>query len=83
MTSYEDNTSQGKSWIFDSGSMVHVCSQKELINIFLVAKEKGIVKMMHGSACKVIGTRTVKVIGRDVTVCALEGSGISRRHGII
>ena len=26
MVSYEDNTSQGKSWIFDSDSTVHVCS---------------------------------------------------------
>ena len=28
----EDNTSQGKGLIFDSGSTVHVCSQKELFN---------------------------------------------------
>ena len=25
MASNGDNTSQGKGWIFDSGSMVHVC----------------------------------------------------------
>ena len=43
MVSYEDNTSQDKSWIFDSGSTVHVHSQKELFNNFLVAKEKMIV----------------------------------------
>ena len=28
--------------------------------------------MMDGSACEVIGTGTVKVTERDVTVCALE-----------
>ena len=60
MVSYEDNTSQGKSWIFDSGSTIHVCSQKELFN-FLVAKEEKIVKMVGGSACEVISTKTVKV----------------------
>ena len=26
MASYEDNTSQGKDWIFDSGSTIYVCS---------------------------------------------------------
>ena len=54
MVSYEDNTSQSNSWIFDSGSTVHVCSQKKLFN-FLVVKEEGIVKIVDGSACKVIG----------------------------
>ena len=39
MASYEDNTSQGKGWIFDSGNTVHVCSQKELFNNSLVEKE--------------------------------------------
>ena len=39
---------------------------------FLVAKEEGIVKMVDGLACEVIGTGTVKVTGRDGTVCALE-----------
>jgi len=43
IASYEDNTSQSKSWIFDSGSTVHVCSQKELFNS-LVAKEEGTVQ---------------------------------------
>ena len=59
MTSYEDNTSQSKSWIFDSGCVVHVWSQKELFNS-LVANEEGIVKMVDDSACKVIdiGTRS-------------------------
>ena len=38
----------------------------------LVTKEEGIIKMMDGSACEVIGTGTVKVIGRDGIVCALE-----------
>jgi len=61
MASYEDNTSQDKCWIFDSVSAVHICSQKELFNNSLVAKEERIVKMVDGSACKVIGTGTVKV----------------------
>ena len=60
MVSYVDNTSQGKNWIFDLGSTVHVCSQKELFNS-LVVKEEGTVKMVDGSACKVIETGTVKV----------------------
>ena len=72
MISYvEDNTSQGKGWIFDSGSTVHVCSQKELFNS-LVAKKIQTAKMINGSACKVIGTRTVKVTERDGTMCALK-----------
>ena len=32
MASYEDNTSQGKNWIFDSDSTIHVCSKKEVFN---------------------------------------------------
>ena len=68
MASYvEDNTSQGKDWIFDSSSTVHACSQKELFNDSLVAKEEEIVKMVDGSACEVIGTGTVKVTKRDET----------------
>jgi len=39
----------------------------------LVAKEEGIVKMVDGSACEVIGTETVKITERDVTMRALEG----------
>ena len=69
--SYEDNTSQGKSWIFDSGSTVHVRSQKELFNS-LVANEEGTIKMMDGSACKVIGIGTVKITERDETMRAQE-----------
>jgi len=72
MASYEDNISQGKCWIFDSGSTIHICSQKELFNYSLVAKEEEIVKMVDGSVCEVIGTGTVKITGRDETVCALE-----------
>ena len=53
MTSYEDNTSQGKSCIFNSGSTVYVCSQKELFTNSLVAMEEGIVKMGDGSTCEV------------------------------
>ena len=71
MASNKDNTSQGKGWIFDSGSTVHVCSQKELFNS-LVVKEEGIVKMVDGSTCEVIGTGTVKVTERDGAVRALE-----------
>ena len=41
MASYvEDNTSQGKNWIFDSGSTVHICSQKKLFTPWL-QKRKG------------------------------------------
>ena len=72
MASYEDKTSQRKGWIFDSGSTVHACSQKELFNNSLVAKEEEIVKMVDGSACEVIGTGTVKVTGREGTMRALE-----------
>ena len=68
----EDNTSQDKSWIFDSDSTVHVCSQKELFNS-LVAKKEGIVRMVDGSACEVIGTGTVKVTERDGIVCCGGG----------
>ena len=71
MASNKDNTSQGKGWIFDSGSTIHVCSQKELFN-FLVAKEEGIVKMVDISACEVIDTGTVKVTERDEMMHAME-----------
>ena len=56
----------------DSGSTVHVCFQKELFNNSLVTKEEGIVKMVDGSTCEVIGTGTVKVTERDRRVRALE-----------
>ena len=37
MTFYvEDNISQSKCWIFDSGSMIHVCSYKEMFNSLVV-----------------------------------------------
>ena len=67
----EDNTFQGKIWIFDSGSMVHVCFQKELFNSF-VAKKEGTVKMVDGLACKIINTGTINITERDGTVRALE-----------
>ena len=51
--------------------MVHVCSQKELFNNYLVIKEEGIVKMMDGSACEVTGTGTVNATKIDVMVRAL------------
>ena len=69
MASYEKNTSQGKGWLFYLGSTVHVCSQKMFNS--LVAKEEGIVKMVDGSTCEVIGTGTVQVTERDGTMCAL------------
>ena len=72
MASYEDNTSRGKGWIFDSSSTAHVCYQKELFNNSLIAKEEGIVKVVDGSACEIIDTGTIKVTGRDGTVHALE-----------
>ena len=50
---------------------VHVCSQKELFNS-LIVKEEGTVKIVDGSACKIISTGTVKVTERDETVHALE-----------
>ena len=68
---YEESTSQDKCWIFDSGSTVHICSQKELFN-FLVAKEERIVKMVDGSACEIIGTGTINIAERDGMVRALE-----------
>ena len=71
IASYENNTSQGRGWIFYSDSTVYVCFQKELFNSLIVKKE-GTVKMVNGSACKVINTGTVKVTERDGTVCALE-----------
>ena len=65
MASYvEDNTSQGKIWIFNSGNTVHAYFQKELFN-FLVAKEKGIVKMVDSLICEIISIGTVKVTKRD------------------
>jgi len=67
----EDNTYQGKRWIFDSSSTVLVCSHKEMLN-YLVAKEEGTVKMVNGSACEVISTRKVNVTCRDGTVRTLE-----------
>ena len=38
----------------------------------MVAKKEGIVKMVDGSVCEVIGTGIVKVTKRDGTVRALE-----------
>ena len=38
----------------------------------MVAKEEGIVKMVDGSACKVIGTGIVKITERDGMVHAPE-----------
>jgi len=71
MASYiEDNTSQSKHWIFDSGSIVNVCSQKELFNNSLVAKEEGAVIMVDGSACD--DTGIINVTERDRTMHPLK-----------
>ena len=82
MTSYEDNTSQSKGWIFDSDSTVHVCSQKEMFNS-LVAKEEGTFKMVDGSACEIIGTGTVKVTEKMGKCVLWRQSGMSRRQATI
>ena len=76
MASYECNTSQDKCWIFDSGSTVHVCSQKKLFNSLVVTEEET-AKMMDDSACKVIGTGTVNVTERDGTCMLWRWFGIS------
>ena len=44
---------------------------KEMFNNSLGAKEEGIVNMVDGSACEVIGTGTGKVTERDGKVRAL------------
>ena len=54
------------------GRTVHVCSQKELFNNSLVAKEEWIVKIVDGSTCEVIGTKTIKVTETDGMMRALE-----------
>ena len=51
---------------------VPVCFQKEPFKSFFIVKEEGIIKMVDGSACEVIGTGTVKVTERDGIVHALE-----------
>ena len=71
MASNEDNTSQGKCWIFDSRSTVYVCSQKELFNS-LVIKKEGTVKMEDGSACEVIDIGIINVTEKDGMVRALK-----------
>jgi len=72
MVSYvEDNNSQGKKWIFGSGSTVHVCSRKEMFNS-LVAKEEGTFKMVDGSAYEIIDTETINITYRDLTVHVLK-----------
>ena len=38
----------------------------------MVAKKEGIIKMVDGSTCEVIGTETIKFTERDGTVHALE-----------
>ena len=69
MASNEDNTSQDKGWIFDSGSTVHVCSQNELFNS-LVAKEEGIVKMVDGSLARPLALRQ-SMLQKEMGRCVL------------
>jgi len=38
----------------------------------LLVKEEGTFKMVDDSACKVIGTKTINITGRDGTLCALK-----------
>ena len=59
----EDNTSQGKGWISDSDSKVHVCFHKETFNS-LALKEEGTVKMIDGLVCEVISTGTTNITCR-------------------
>ena len=49
----------------------------------MVAKEKGIVKMVDGSACEVIGTGIVKVTERDGMMRALEAVQYVWKHTTI
>ena len=37
-----------------------------------MTKEEAIIKMVDGSACEVIGTRTINIIERDGMIHALE-----------
>ena len=60
MAFYEENTFQGKGWIFDLVSTIHVCSHKKMFNSFVV-KEEWAVIIVDGSAYEVIGTEIVKV----------------------
>ena len=84
MASYvEDNTSQCKNLILDSGITIYLCSQKELFNS-LVVKEKGIMKMMVDTrlarSLALRQSRLQKEMGR----CVLwKWSGMSRRHDTI
>jgi len=71
LTDSIDNTSSNKSWILDSDSIIHVCFHKDMFNS-LIAKEERAVKMVDGSACKIIGTGTVNVTRRDGMVRALK-----------
>jgi hypothetical protein len=65
----EHNTSHGKGWVLDSGSAVHVCSHHGMFTSFVA--EEGTVRMVDGSTCRVMGTGTVKIKGKDGTVRAL------------
>jgi len=71
LTTFIDKTSTDKCWILDSGSAVHICSQKDMFNS-LVAKKEETFEIVDGSACKIIGTGTITVTRRNGTVRALE-----------
>ena len=72
LTYNEDKTSQDKGWIFDSSSTVHVCSQKELFNS-LVAREEGIIKMVDGSAARLLTLGQSRLQKRWDGVCSENG----------
>ena len=49
----------------------------------LVAKEEGIVKMVDGLACEVIGIGTIMITEKDGTVLLWRQSGMFRMHTTI
>ena len=67
-----NNTSTEKdSWILDSGSSVHVCSNKGKFSSFVHKKEK-VVRLANGTVCRVHGEGTVHIAGNDGAVHTLE-----------
>jgi len=84
MASYvEDNTSQGKGWIFDSSSTVYGCSQKKLFNNFLVAKEERIIKMVDGSLAMSLALGEPRLQKEMRWYMLQRQSGMSRKHDTI
>jgi len=71
LTASIDNTFTNEGWILDSGSVVHVCSLKEMFNSF-IAKEEETIKIVDDSAYEAIVTGTVNVTCRNGIMHALE-----------